>query len=121
MRVIIAGARDITNPAVVIPIIDEVSGPWVIGTVLCGCARGVDSIGETWAVMRGRMVERFPADWATHGKAAGPLRNEQMAARADALLLIWHGDSPGSRNMLQRAAAHRLLIVERVIPRGPPR
>lgn len=41
----------------------------------------------------------FPADWDTYGKAAGPIRNQQMASYADALLLIWDGKSKGSMNM----------------------
>jgi len=41
----------------------------------------------------------FPADWDTHGRAAGPIRNKQMAEYGDALLLIWDGESRGSANM----------------------
>lgn len=43
--------------------------------------------------------KEFPADWKTHGNAAGPIRNKQMAEYADALLLIWDGESRGSKNM----------------------
>ncbi len=43
--------------------------------------------------------KEFPADWKTHGKAAGPIRNKQMAEYADALLLIWDGESRGSASM----------------------
>jgi hypothetical protein len=41
----------------------------------------------------------FLADWETQGKAAGPIRNKEMAEYADALLLIWDGESRGSANM----------------------
>lgn len=117
-RTIIAGSREIVNPEVVVPIIEGCT--WPIATVLSGCACGVDTIGAQWAEERDIPVERYPADWHSFGRAAGPLRNAEMAQRADALLLIWHGDSPGSRNMLERAQAHQLLIVNRIIERGPP-
>ena len=36
--------------------------------------------------------KRFPADWDKHGRAAGPIRNAQMARYADAVALF-----PGGR------------------------
>lgn len=44
-------------------------------------------------------LTKFPADWDKFGKAAGHIRNKQMAEEADALLLIWDGESKGSANM----------------------
>lgn len=49
----------------------------------------------------GISIKKFPADWDLHGKAAGPIRNRQMAKYADCLLLIWDGKSRGSMNMKQ--------------------
>ena len=46
-------------------------------------------------------IKSFPADWDKHGKKAGFLRNREMAEYADELLLIWDGESNGSRNMMQ--------------------
>lgn len=45
-------------------------------------------------------VKRFPADWDRHGRAAGPIRNCQMAQYADALIAIWDGKSRGTKNMI---------------------
>lgn len=57
--------------------------------VIHGDARGIDRIADEWAVSRrGRWpvnVERYPADWDTHGRAAGPIRNAQMRDRLLAL------------------------------------
>mgnify|MGYP001564359745 CR=1 FL=1 len=44
-------------------------------------------------------IKRFPADWDHFGKSAGHRRNAQMAEYADALLLIWDGESKGSDGM----------------------
>ena len=63
-------------------------------------AAGVDTLGEEWAKENNIPVDYFPANWETHGRAAGQIRNKKMAARADALLLIWDGKSRGSRSML---------------------
>lgn len=47
-------------------------------TVISGCARGADQIGIDFATVNWTGLDQFPADWKTHGKAAGHLRNQQM-------------------------------------------
>ena len=47
-------------------------------TVISGEARGADITGRIWATASGHEVVRYPADWNTHGKAAGFIRNKQM-------------------------------------------
>ena len=39
-------------------------------------------------------------DWNKHGKAAGPIRNRQMAEYADCLIAVWDGKSRGTKNMI---------------------
>lgn len=106
MKVIIAGSRTITDARLVEDAI-RLSG-FDITEVVCGCAEGVDKLGEAWAVYNQIPVARFPADWGKHGKAAGPIRNEQMAEYADALVCVWDGVSRGSLNMIR--CAHRAGI-----------
>ena len=65
-----------------------------------GCATGVDPRGERWARLKGSTVTVFGADWTRHGKAAGPIRNKQMARYADAALVFCKDEpTPGSSNM----------------------
>lgn len=86
-----------------------------ITEVVSGCASGIDRVGEFWALDNQIPLKKFPADWATHGKAAGPIRNEQMARYADALICVWDGTSRGSQNMIKTARevgipVHQLVI-----------
>jgi hypothetical protein len=68
--------------------------------IVSGGARGVDTFGEIYARDNCIKVKVFPADWNTHGKKAGYLRNVQMAEYADALLAIWDGESKGTKHMI---------------------
>ena len=100
MKLIIAGSRTL-NPSVK-DIGEQVSKFYIgITEVVSGGADGVDSCGEEYALAADQPLKIFKADWSKYGKAAGPIRNKQMAEYADALLLIWDGKSKGSANMKQ--------------------
>lgn len=101
MRTIIAGSRTITDQKVVDSACDNCG--WRINTVVCGKARGVDTLGESYALRNGIPVTYYPAEWDRYGKSAGYKRNAQMAENAEALILIWDGKSKGSAMMLQIA------------------
>lgn len=116
MKVIIAGSRTINNEDLVFNFLNTVmyhvlnwDGEWE--EVISGGAKGADSLGEWWAQLKGLRIMRFNALWQTHGKSAGPIRNEQMAKYADALVLI-HDGSKGSLNMLKNAKEQGLPIIE---------
>lgn len=69
---------------------------------MSGCARGVDTLGELWAIEHSIPIHKFPADWARFGRAAGKYRNSEMAAYADGAIVLWDGDSRGTLDMIDR-------------------
>lgn len=107
MRVIIAGGRDLTEYYEVCKAVHR-SG-FEITEVVSGGARGADTLGELWAEANRVPVKQFPADWKTHGRSAGPIRNSDMADYADALIAIPTG-GPGTRNMIAQAKARGLKV-----------
>lgn len=96
MKVIIAGSRDLYGP---VDLAVNNSG-FNITEVVSGTARGIDKSGEHWAAGSGIPVKQFVADWDKHGKAAGIIRNNDMACYADALIAIWDGKSKGTLHMI---------------------
>jgi len=68
--------------------------------IVSGTARGADKLGEAYAYSHGLSVKRFPADWESHGKAAGVIRNAEMAEYCDAAIIFWNGVSKGTKNMI---------------------
>lgn len=69
--------------------------------IVSGCARGADRLGERYAENYFLDVREFPADWDNNGKAAGYIRNKEMAEYADVLIAFWDEISRGTGNMVQ--------------------
>lgn len=93
-------------------------------TLIHGAARGIDAIAglvfmRLWPQ---HPIELFPADWDTHGRAAGPIRNEAMLRRLLALrdegyrvgVMAFHDDlehSKGTGGMVRLAEAADVTVV----------
>ncbi len=88
--------------------LDELRGKIPITEVVSGGAAGADSDGEIWACELNIPVRRFAADWDKHGKAAGPIRNAEMADYAEALIAFPGGK--GTANMVKQAKKKGLKI-----------
>lgn len=122
MKLIIAGKRDLCPRLGFIEDSIRLLRPYrngPISEVVSGGANGIDSEGEHWASHYKVPVKRFLPDWNTHGRAAGPIRNAQMADYGDALLLIWDGKSRGSASMKSEMMKRGKPIYE-VILKGLP-
>ncbi len=116
-RVIIAGGRDFKDYNLLTKTMDHLlSNIQDDIIVVCGKARGADTLGERYAKEYGYSVQYFPANWNRYGKAAGYLRNTKMAKNADALVAFWDGASLGTRHMIETAKAHGLKV--RIKPYG---
>ena len=103
MKVIIAGSRHMKQGDLIAPAV-HASG-FDVTEVVCGLAKGADTLGAVWAEKAGIPVKAFPADWNRYSRGAGPIRNAQMRDYADAaIIFIWDG-SRGSENMRQQMVA----------------
>lgn len=112
-RVIIAGSRGFTAFADLCAYCDKVLARKAQEgqiTVISGHCPGPDLMGEAYARARGYAVEVHPADWNQYGRAAGPIRNREMAAAAHALIAFWDGQSRGTKNMIDEARAACLPV-----------
>lgn len=80
-----------------------------------GDCRGADHLSELVALELGMVPKAYPADWETHGKKAGPIRNRQMLRENPdiALVLAFHDDlrrSKGTADMVRAAIKARKLV-----------
>jgi len=116
-RIIIAGSRGFNDQDLFDNTIHDVLMGYETDEleIISGGCRGADRMGEEYAEEWGIKCTVFPADWDTYGKAAGPIRNEQMAkyaAEADRGILIAFpvGESRGTRNMIELAKRYGLEV-----------
>lgn len=113
-RVIIAGGRNFSDYALLKERCDfylqnKLQTHTVI--IVSGHASGADSLGERYAQEKHLSVEAHAADWAAHGRAAGPIRNAEMADCADALIAFWDGQSRGTASMINLARQKGLTVA----------
>lgn len=111
MNVIIAGSRDFNNYELLVSKCDAILQNQTEVTIISGTANGADKLGERYAIERGHLCRRFPADWDKWGKSAGYKRNVEMAEIADGLIAFWNGDSRGTKHMIDIAKSKGLKIA----------
>ena len=112
-RVIIAGSRSFSNYELLrkhclFLLQEKMRTHRVI--IVSGHAHGADTLGERFAKEQGLTVELHPAKWKALGKAAGIIRNAEMARASDALIAFWDGKSRGTAHMINFARRRGLEV-----------
>jgi hypothetical protein len=113
VRVIVTGWRHLDDYSHVCRALDALHAWRPITTLVHGAAPGADSLADRWARERGIHVERFPAEWVRLGHAAGPMRNEAMAAAGADLCAAFFGQR-GTMDMIARAHKHGIPVRQAV-------
>lgn len=109
-RVLVCGGRDYADWEKVQEVLGGLHAAYRIGHVLHGAATGADSLADRWARRQLIAQTRFSADWDTHGKAAGPIRNQQMLDEGQPDLVIAFPGGRGTADMVRRAKAKGVEI-----------
>ena len=111
MKLIIAGSRTFTDYKKLSEVCDQFLQDQTDIEIVSGAYyKGADKLGEQYAKERGYKLTQFPAYWKRFGRTAGPLRNEQMANYANALIAFWDGNSKGTKHMIELAKSRGLTI-----------
>lgn len=122
MRVLVCGGRDYRTPAPLFAALYELHMRRPITLIIEGGQRtwdeelqiivgGADYFGEQWAKARRVPCKTVKADWRTHGKAAGPIRNAEMLKLGPDLVVAAPGGR-GTADMVRRARAAGIEVRE---------
>jgi hypothetical protein len=109
-RVLVCGGRYYTNMREMTRVLDGlVPRPTLI---IQGGAFGADACASEWAYKRDVLERQFPADWKKHGRAAGPIRNQQMLDEGQPHLVVAFPGGFGTADMVRRARAAGVRVIE---------
>jgi SLOG family YspA-like protein len=123
MRILVCGSREFSDRN----LLAFELGTW--GLLACalskhdvlvhgGCRTGADALAEEWAHEHRVKTEVHNANWDESGRAAGPIRNRQMAqSGVDLCLAFVSGPlDGGTLSMVKEAVAAGVRVV--IIPEG---
>lgn len=120
MRVLICGSRDWTDEWPIATLIGGLSAIYKDIVIIHGGATGADSIAGMFGDVYVNEVICEPADWKTHGRAAGPIRNQKMLDehKPDVVYAFrLDGKSNGTDHMVKIARAARVPTYVVTMPR----
>lgn len=102
MKVIIAGGRDFNDFKRLCEVCDKILSNQLPDDIIIvsGQANGADKLGERYAKLKGYQIESHPAQWDKYKRAAGFIRNKEMAESADSLIAFWDLKSKGTSHMI---------------------
>lgn len=109
-KLIIAGTRTFKDYDLLVAKVDRLLSEKGPVQIVSGHAPGADRLAEEYAKNRGMDIRLFHADWYAHQKAAGPIRNEEMAKYSDGCVCFWDGFSRGTWNMIEMARKYGLVL-----------
>ena len=111
-RVLVCGGRGYSNTPRVYAVLDDLHAHLGIVCVIEGSATGADARAASWALKQGVPTETFPADWKTHGRAAGPIRNQRMLDEGRPDMVVAFPGGRGTADMVRRAKAAGVPVVQ---------
>lgn len=102
-RILVTGSRNWQQPNRIYKVLDEfVSGITNVNrmiSIVHGNSGNVDLIADSYAQHQGWKTEKYNAQWAQYGRAAGPIRNSQMVqTKPDICLAFIKDHSKGATN-----------------------
>lgn len=112
---ILTGGRDYEDWRKIKGILDALACIPAITIYVGDCPTGLDHLARYYfnTFSPQTNVRVFKADWDTHGKAAGPIRNERMVKSTEgcfAMLFAFPGGR-GTENTVKHAKKYKIPVV----------
>lgn len=110
--VAVTGGRWYQDRAKVFAVLDgELATDGIAVLVHGACRTGADHWADEWASERKVNRRWYPADWKTHGDAAGPIRNRHMLHDANPDLLIAFPGGAGTNHCVMVAESSKIKVL----------
>ena len=103
----VTGGRDYRDSGTVVVTLGSLCP---ISKLIHGGCTGADVIAGEWASQCRIEVVEVPADWKTHGKSAGPIRNSKMVGMMPDFVVAFPGGR-GTANMVSQSRSAGLTVI----------
>lgn len=104
-RLLVCGGRDYADRERVFDALDRVRMKHATMRIAQGGADGADALARAWAEERRVPCGTWAASWDEYGRAAGPLRNQQLLNEFKPEGVIAFPGGAGTEDMVRRARA----------------
>jgi hypothetical protein len=115
MRLLICGDRNWTNYQLILKTLRTIHETTPVECVIEGEQRGADLLGRQAAEELNITVLPFPANWTKYGRAAGPIRNQQMLNEGRPNSVVaFHSDlmsSKGTKSMVELSMKAGINVI----------
>ena len=117
-KVLVCGGRDYDNRERIFGVLDKALRAATLAgksfTLVHGGAKGADSLSHVWASMRKEhvTVRVYEADWKTHGRAAGPIRNRLMLTSENPDVIVAFEGGAGTADMIRQGRKAGVDVYE---------
>lgn len=110
MKVLVCGGREFDDWRMLNDALRQVHRLREITCIIQGEAKGADFLGRVWAKYMNIPCEPYPADWKTHGRAAGAIRNQQMIDEGEPQYAVAFPGGVGTADMIERLQRARVPV-----------
>ena len=113
MKVLVCGGRNYGDSAAVYSALMAIYEREPYDTLIIiqgGCPTGADAIARHWCIAHYVPYINVPADWAKHGKSAGPIRNQRMIDVYEPDMVLAFPGGKGTADMVLRAEKSAIRV-----------
>jgi UDP-N-acetylmuramoylalanine-D-glutamate ligase len=114
--VLVCGGRDWRDGGSVLRVL-QLLNPIVI--ISGGCPTGADRFARDAAEVIGCNTVTQYADWRKYGRAAGPIRNQEMLDLNKPDVVVAFPGGRGTADMVRRARAKGVRVIEPIATTAP--
>ena len=111
MKALVCGGRDYQDRDFVNKKLDQLNIGYKFDCIISGMAKGVDSYAAQWAKSRHIGLHAFPANWNKYGRAAGPIRNQQMIDEGKPDIVLAFPGGIGTTDMINRSKKNNMKVI----------
>ena len=111
MRVLVCGGRDFMDRDWLFRELDCLRSARGVTIIISGCARGADTSASNGRRPEELRSRGFLSDWNTRGRAAGPIRNQQMLDEGKPDLVVAFPGGRGTADMVRRTRAAGVELI----------